>query len=121
VTVVAALDDPLAANPSGDDADVMPPHHDRPDAGPARIAADRSPIAREPQPAISNAQMMTEPPPAPGARTAAPARDTGARMAPPKVRTMTMYVVAAHVMTHMNVVGAMAGKVMFVGTRIGVG
>ena len=62
---VAALDDPARTLAAGDDADVMSPHHDHADLRLARIAADRSPVAREPEIPVRNPQMLAEPPAAP--------------------------------------------------------
>ncbi|HWP16278.1 MAG TPA: hypothetical protein VNM46_11685 [Xanthobacteraceae bacterium] len=124
MTVVSAFDDPLAGGAAGDDADVVGPHHDRPDTGPARIVADGSPIARKPELAVTDTQMIAQPPAAPGARTAAPVSDASAPMAR-KMRAPTVCVRMAYeatrMMACMRVVCAMKRKVMSEGTRIGVG
>ena len=65
VSVVAALYDPFRAGASGDDADVMAPHHDDPNAGPAGIAPDASPVPREPEIAARHPEMLPKPPAAP--------------------------------------------------------
>ena len=75
VAVVAALHDRLRTGAPGDDADVMPPHHDGTDTRTAGVAADRGPIARDPQVAPRHAELLAEPPAAP--RTG-PARGGGA-------------------------------------------
>ena len=90
MAVIAALDDPPRAVASGDDADVMPPHHNDADARLARIGPDGSPIARKPEIPVGHSQVLAEPPAAPRGRTA---RVTGIPPgAPMRVRTVVMLV-----------------------------
>jgi hypothetical protein len=95
LAIVAAFHDPLRACASGDDADMMAPHYDDADPGPACIMADRCPIAREPQVAVRHSQLAAKPPPAPAGGTPADPghpRDVTARYV---VRTAPIAVVTA--------------------------
>src|SRR6266566_433167 len=49
VAVIAALDHPFRASAAGDDTDMMAPNDHDPDAGSAGVAADRGPVACEPE------------------------------------------------------------------------
>ena len=115
MTVVAALDDPLAAGAAGDDADMMAPDHDGADAGPTGTAPDRSPIPRKPEIAVAHAEVVTKPPAAPSARTATRVRDARTACEP---RSAAMCVMAASPMARMHMMHAMH-RMVLVGTRIG--
>src|SRR5262245_45853901 len=82
VAVVAALHDPSRSGPSGDDADVVAPHHHDANARLSGIASDFGPIACEPELALRHAEVVAEPPTAPAAGASRnPARPGDARPA----------------------------------------
>ncbi len=78
-SVIAALDHPLIALSSRDDANMMAPDHDGADVRAARVGTLMRPIPGEPETAIGFPKMLPEPPPAPGPRT----RTKGSRNLPP--------------------------------------
>ena len=72
MTIIAALHHPLTAGgPAGDDPDMMRPHHDRADGGAACARSDMRPIARKPEVAIVEPELIAEPPAAPCGGTSA--------------------------------------------------
>src|SRR6185437_12800048 len=76
--VVSRLDDPARSGAAGDDADMAAPNDDGADGWTAGGRAVPRPVARKIERAVGDAEIVSQPPAAPGARTRiAAAHDAG--------------------------------------------